>query len=534
MRDEWTREDWERTMPLLRGGSLRPGRVRGADWSKLNLMGADLSDCVLSAVDLTGANLTRVNLVGSKLTDGCVLAGADLTEARLEEADLRGCNLTGAQLDRATYNEGTRWPEEFSLKGKGLTSLGERGHVSHSYVELWTERGKCYTALVEHEYVPYLRRVWRQAIHSIAPAQTQVTTQVEHGWYTGLSRYCLEKLEYAGAGDGYPAFTEALEIKNPPKGRGRGVLYNYDGLASSWFAEFDTPEQARQAYKQWWSHWSALPSTQEEKLRGRPGFRRFVNLGVLTPWFYALGNEQLYVGDIYDGDFVLPDWLVDHPTYRLGSWWLVTGRDKEARPVQCLGASRFIQHRQVDSWREVKAEVVRVFWSDGTTTESGDEYVTTQQMRPDQSVYMAEAHRWLDEVLSGRRDHVVLDTIGGHRLTMRVGALGKTARRAGMYEYDVTFDRDIEVQVAKRDEWGQQTDETEPKYLRQFTGSLNFQPTPECKTPEAKFRAMLAKNHPGVEIVKLRLKLMAAEGGGQRWSGVYWGDTPLAPPVPLD
>jgi hypothetical protein len=534
MAEDWARGDWERLAPLLRDGTLRPGRVHGADWTGLDLRYADLSDCQLFGVDLTGADLTRANLVGAKLMDGCTLAGAKLVEARFEEADLSRCELKGAKLTGAKYSAGTRWPEGFALEGCGLILQGNRAMSCRSYTELWTEDGQCHAVSVDTDYLGLFRRLWRTAVRSVRPMTTQVTTELEHGWYAGLSRYRLKKLKYAGCADGYPGFTEALEIEDPPNGRGRGVLYNYDGRAGSWFAEFNTPLQAERAYERWWGQCHALPYMQEQMLSKLFGFRRFVQLGPLTPWFYALGNEQLYTGGVYDRDVVLPDWLCDHPTYRLGSWWLVTGYGDVPRPVQCLGALHTIEPYKQDGWREVNRDVVRVYWSDGTSTVIGNSSTVTQPMRPDQSAWMAKAHQWLDELLSGRRDHVVLDALGGQKLTMRVGPSGKGARREGTYKHEVVLDQDVTFEVPKKNEWGEPTEEMESRSSRVFNGQLRFKPTAEYQTPEAKFRATMAEQYPGVGIVRLQMKLVTSEKDGQRWSGIFWGDTPMQLPPPVE
>lgn len=126
---------------LMRIGPIlvaRKAHFEGAVLSELNLRGADFREADLRGAiltrssflrtqsgvqaDFTKANLEGANLLGAVLEDvdfrQASLRGADLTVANLMGADLSGADLTGAvlegtNLNDATYDKLTRWPEGF-------------------------------------------------------------------------------------------------------------------------------------------------------------------------------------------------------------------------------------------------------------------------------------------------------------------------------------------------------------------------------------------------------------------------------------
>jgi len=74
---------------ILRGADLQGAQLRAADLRNVDFSGADLRNANLQAADLSGANL----------------AGADL----------RGAALGGANLSEVSYDESTRWPDDFTV-----------------------------------------------------------------------------------------------------------------------------------------------------------------------------------------------------------------------------------------------------------------------------------------------------------------------------------------------------------------------------------------------------------------------------------
>ncbi len=109
----------------LTGADLTGADLRGADLTRANLTGAnlrlapvtDLTFAPLTEADLANADLTNANLTEADLTNAD-LTEADLTNADLTNADLTGTDLTNADLRGAlftgsTFDEMTRWPDDF-------------------------------------------------------------------------------------------------------------------------------------------------------------------------------------------------------------------------------------------------------------------------------------------------------------------------------------------------------------------------------------------------------------------------------------
>jgi len=132
---------------------------------------------------------------------------------------------------------------------------------------------------------------------------------VSHGGYGRYTRYNVKQHDYAGGGSG---FIEVLEIKNPPDGRWGIVINEYPGYGNSVFTEWETLDDARQAFK---SYWGSCHTAEEfPKCKG---FKRRVVCGALSPWFYAIGDELLV------GDYTFPDGLQDDAVYRFGQQFVV-------------------------------------------------------------------------------------------------------------------------------------------------------------------------------------------------------------------
>lgn len=143
-------------------------------------------------------------------------------------------------------------------------------------------------------------------VRTIRPPVTHKVC-TEHGWYGGYSRYALTQHDYDGGRSG---FIEALEIKDAPENRCGFVCYEYSSYGESSFTEWDTVEHARAAFKMYFSG----GRDREKKIAELPGFKRRVLCGVMMPWFYAIGDEELV------GDYTFP-----HGLPSTGTWYHLVG-----------------------------------------------------------------------------------------------------------------------------------------------------------------------------------------------------------------
>ncbi len=102
----------------------------------------------------------------------------------------------------------------------------------------------------------------------------------------------------------------------------------------------------------------------------QPGHLRKVVTGNLTPWFYAVGNEELL------GDFTVPFILNDHPVYRLVRQFVLVEEHKSGERYEtiktCVGCwtIRWMKPHYGYVSPEEKANQFEhiIYWHDGTAT----------------------------------------------------------------------------------------------------------------------------------------------------------------------
>lgn len=122
--------EWNRWRKSLRENSpdvqpdLSGAELAGLNLSERDLRDANLTDADIRRANLWGTDLTAAELQGANLLDAN-LPRTNLQYANLAGADLRGANLTEARirhttnLNDATYDDRTLWPEEFEPESTG-------------------------------------------------------------------------------------------------------------------------------------------------------------------------------------------------------------------------------------------------------------------------------------------------------------------------------------------------------------------------------------------------------------------------------
>ena len=162
----------------LSGTDLRNANLTGMDLTDVRLDKARLSGAILDKTNLSGANLRNINLETAKLKDaiyddkteynsdklnpeekgmlrisknvelndkdlqgkdlrGVDLSKADLSNANLSNTDLRNTNLIGAtlkktKLDRALYNDRTKFPQDFDLSKSIMYKIAPNADLNYS------------------------------------------------------------------------------------------------------------------------------------------------------------------------------------------------------------------------------------------------------------------------------------------------------------------------------------------------------------------------------------------------------------------
>lgn len=341
-----------------------------------------------------------------------------------------------------------------------------------------------------------IRAVLRRLVRHIDIYATKPVTNMTHGGYGRYTRYNMTQRDYAGGGGGY---IEVLEILNPPEERSPYVIYDYRANGGSSFSEWDTLEAARQAWSHYWRN------TQGVKLEKQPGFKRLVQCGPLTPWFYAVGEQSLV------GDYAFPEGLQDDPVFVIGKRFVVTDYQGQVSIKTCMGC-RFLDYmedRYSGMWSRDKKRVIKrvVYWDDGSTWSDlpGNKSEREPRLLRDDELWVTEAWEQFQAMLSGEVTEFSIPFIGGRKFTGKISSDKTTAHQAeGEYLATVT--------VSGR---------SEP-----LAGSFSFAPTLEIPDAVTYIQKGL-KLGPEERIERIEIKDCQPPNlpKGQkkrRWSGVFF------------
>jgi len=256
-----------------------------------------------------------------------------------------------------------------------------------------------------------VRRFFAENIFSV---RTPVShkANVEHGCFEKYSRYDLVKHDY---GASMASYIELLEIKDAPDGRA-SVVINYHGPNfDSFFCEWENLELAKQAFKNFWGS----ADSNKENAEKLPGFKRFVPCPLLTPWFYAVGDEELI------GDYAMPHRIEDDPVFRLGRPFLVFHKEynkEETSSVKfCLGARHYAkENSDYYGHKEEKLRTLAVF-DDGSTWENGNDQRQPIPLEGEELTWYTEAMNQFQHFLSGDSKEVEIAFADGQKFIGRWG-----------------------------------------------------------------------------------------------------------------
>ncbi|MEK7160392.1 MAG: hypothetical protein AAB724_00030, partial [Patescibacteria group bacterium] len=259
--------------------------------------------------------------------------------------------------------------------------------------------------------------------------------------------------------------------------------------------EWETLENALEAFKRYWS--SRETETGFAKI---PGFKRRILCSALTPWFYAIGDEELI------GDYAFPEGLQDDPVFRFGQQFVTFDHDRIPIIKTCMG-TRFLQGKEHDyPYKEYRYRLV--YWDDGSVWKDGFNSDTEYSPRPvkESELWITEATRQFRQFLAGQKTEFAIDFTDGSKF---VGKLATPKRRVPCAEGDYL----MVVQIKGE------------KKLRQ--GWVNdFKPTPKYPDIIRYVINGLAKKGQTVEIKHIEIKESRVKKGGKKWAGVFF-----APPV---
>ncbi len=318
-------------------------------------------------------------------------------------------------------------------------------------------------------------------------------TNAEHGCFGRYSRYRFKQHKYAGYEEG-AGYTELLEITNAPDGRCGIVIHSYWAFkGEEEFIEWENLEDARRAWKE---EWNKIVRPRKEELEKMPGFRRFVPCGALSPWFYAVGNQELI------GDYVFPEGLQDDPVFSFGRKFVLSREDGETIKT-CLGC-RFL-HDLTPEYnlgdRERRDTFYRlVYWDDGTVRKIQENESDLPRPLDDSELWIFEAMKEFRRLLSGRIREFTIRFFSGGNFT---GAFKPEKSPAHSPEGDYLLAANLEGEEENKRGWI-----TDWKPTNENPNVIQF--------AKQKLEKKTGKKVLRIEIIKKRVKT-----GGQQWAGVF-------------
>lgn len=342
------------------------------------------------------------------------------------------------------------------------------------------------------------------------PSAHQVN--VEHGGYGRYSRYEIDQIDYGGSRYGY---YEILDIKDAPDDRVPVVSHGFMG-SGMWEGEFFAEWEDVDSAKRHWDKFGrgTLPVLKDFQSKDKEieGLLRVVDVGYLTPWFYATGDIELV------GDFAFPEHLNQDPVYRFGRNFLVPEPTKYGRSEDvihtiktCMGTVvRDVPERQYGLWgRSEIPESVRKYravqWHDGSVTEV---YPSTRELEipvplADEDTWVVEAQQEFSRMLGGGALSFTVEFANGGKFVGKYVAPPDTVKPnpTGDYLMAVTLDNGEVVEG-----WVN-----------------NFSPTEETPTIVSYVEhRMLANGKNPIKIDKIKGRTKKV---GKKWPGVFHAST---------
>lgn len=304
---------------------------------------------------------------------------------------------------------------------------------------------------------------------------------IAQGGFGSCTRYEVVQYDYAGGGSGY---IEVLEIKNPPDGRWGIVINEHTRHRPSAFTEWETLENARSA---WEANWGS--GNTENVFPTLTGFKRRIVCGELTPWFYAIGDEQLV------GDYAFPDGLQDDAVFRFGKQFIVTDYDGVLTVKTCMG-TRFVK-REDRSFPYTKGQYRLVYWSDGSMWDEGSNRITPRPLEDDE-MWIIEAIRQFQKMLAGKSTEFSINFTNGNKFVGKMVPENRRVLRVeGRYDLVVHLKNEKSLQ-----------------------GWTDFKPTKDF--PDIVQFVTKKYAEKGKEVERVEVKGCKAVKGGQKWSGVFF------------
>ena len=363
---------------------------------------------------------------------------------------------------------------------------------SYIYGEGRTANGQMveFTCRVKDGEAEKIREFLKNNVRTI-DIPTTGRVNVSHGGYGQYTRYDIVQHDYVGGGPGDSGgwgYIEVLEIKNPPDGRWGIVINENSSWRGSVFTEWKNVKSARNAFTKGWGSLDRI-----SKFPKLAGFKRQVVCNALTPWFYAIGDEELV------GDYTFPEGLQDDPVYRFGRKFVVLDSNGIPAIKICIGARFLGEERNDCLYKNYKR---LVYWDDGSMSdETHSDSSGSSNIRPvdEGELWIVEAVQQFKELLAGVGTNFTINFTDGKKF---FGNLVMPKRSPpcveGEYYLVVTIKGEKDV----------------------LDGWLEFKPTIE--TPDIIKYATKKFAKIGKQVERLEVKRIKAKKGGKKWAGVFF------------
>jgi hypothetical protein len=366
-----------------------------------------------------------------------------------------------------------------------------------SYSEGRTGSGQLIKFTCQPDQAEEVKKFLKENIRTIDPLVSHQVS-ITHGSYGAYSRFEIKQHEYA-AGDGEDGswgYIEVLEIMNPPDLRAKFIINEKNSEGENTFYEWDNLDSALAAFKKF-----SGTSQNEKNFPKLPGFKRMVPYSLLTPWFYAIGDEELI------GDYAFPEGLQDDPVFRFGNK-LVCYKDGAPVIKTCMG-TRYVEKsvefypgsfREDDGPKETYRIVV---FSDGSFWDESKEKDTPPRPLLEDQLWITDAMQKFQNFLTGNIKQFDMSFVDGQKLICRLGCnKTKAYTIAGNYLIKAT----LEDKAGK---------------ANPISGWVeDFVPTPEVpdimKFVEKKF------SEAGRKLIRIEILEIKPKIGGKNWSGVFY------------
>jgi len=314
---------------------------------------------------------------------------------------------------------------------------------------------------------------------------------IAHGGYDQYTRYDVVQHDYAGSDsgeDGGWSYIEVLEIKNPPNGRWGIVINKCTSHKGGVFTEWKTVELARAAFKKFLSNYHT-----EKGFSKLAGFKRRVVCGKLTPWFYAIGDEQLI------GDYTFPEGLQDDAVYRFGRQFVTFDQDGIPTVKTCMG-TRFVKRKRNYYPYFDEQQYRLVYWDDGSVWDESNSCNGSPRPVEEDEMWIAEAVQQFRQLLAGKSTKFTINFTDGNKF---VGKLVRINRRIPCPEGNYF----LIVWLKGR--------------KKPLQGWVNdFKPTKEIPDVIKYVTQRYAQN--GEEVEHVEIKKRKTKQRGKKWSGVFF------------